>query len=331
MSLNKCRIGKLLLFGAIFRCLDSALTIAAALSYRSPFLSPFGKREEAQAKKMQYAVRNSDHVAALMAYRAWQDAGRRSHRAAHTYAQENFISHKTCQLLATMKHQFLELLSGIGFAPSNIDMRSLSKMSPAARSGCGDAVAEATGADFNANGNNFKLVVSVLCAALYPNIVQILSPELKYKATAVGAVLAPPSADELKFRTKTDGYVHVHPSSVNSQTAEYENPYLVYHEKIKTSRVFVRELSMVPVYPMILFGGSGVTVELQRGQFVLSLEDGWIKFVAAEHRMAELLKEIRYELDQLLAEKIEDPKLDLLTYGRGKLIIETIVNLISTE
>ena len=49
------------------------------------------------------------------------------------------------------------------------------------------------------------------------------------------------------------------------------------------------------------------------------------------HRMAELLKEMRYELDQLLAEKIQDPKLDLVTYGRGKLIIETIVHLISTE
>ena len=40
--------------------------------------------------------------------------------------------------------------------------------------------------------------------------------------------------------------------------------------------------------------------------------------------MAELLKEMRYELDQLLAEKIQDPKLDLVTYG--KLIIDTIVH-----
>ena len=38
--------------------------------------------------------------------------------------------------------------------------------------------------------------VSVLCAALYPNIVQILSPELKYKQTAAGAMLAPPTADQ---------------------------------------------------------------------------------------------------------------------------------------
>ena len=33
------RIGKLMLFGAIFRCLDPALTIAASLAFKSPFVS----------------------------------------------------------------------------------------------------------------------------------------------------------------------------------------------------------------------------------------------------------------------------------------------------
>lgn len=33
------RIGKLMLFGAIFCCLDSALTIAASLAFKSPFVS----------------------------------------------------------------------------------------------------------------------------------------------------------------------------------------------------------------------------------------------------------------------------------------------------
>lgn len=32
------RIGKLILFGAIFRCLDPALTIAASLAFKSPFV-----------------------------------------------------------------------------------------------------------------------------------------------------------------------------------------------------------------------------------------------------------------------------------------------------
>lgn len=33
------RIGKLILLGAIFRCLDPALTIAASLAFKSPFVS----------------------------------------------------------------------------------------------------------------------------------------------------------------------------------------------------------------------------------------------------------------------------------------------------
>lgn len=32
------RIGKLMLFGAIFRCLDPALTIAGSLAFKSPFV-----------------------------------------------------------------------------------------------------------------------------------------------------------------------------------------------------------------------------------------------------------------------------------------------------
>ena len=50
------------------------------------------------------------------------------------------------------------------------------------------------------------------------------------------------------------------------------------------------QVSMVPMYPMVLFGGTGVEVIMQRGEFVLSLENGWIKFVCESHVIAELLK-----------------------------------------
>lgn len=65
----------------------------------------------------------------------------------------------------------------------------------------------------------------------------------------------------------------------------YDSPYLVYHEKVKTSRVFIRDCSMVCVYPMVLFGGGQVNVDLQRGEFIISLDDGWIKFAAASHEV----------------------------------------------
>lgn len=70
-----------------------------------------------------------------------------------------------------------------------------------------------------------------------------------------------------------------------SQTRHFESPYLVYHEKIKTSRVFIRDCSMVSVYPLVLLGGGQVHMQLLRGDFVISLDDGWIRFVAASHQV----------------------------------------------
>ena len=89
---------------------------------------------------------------------------------------------------------------------------------------------------------------------------------------------------------------------------------------------------MVPIYPMILFGGGDqVEVELQRGQFVVSLEGGWIKVVTATQSIAEFLQRMRFELDQILVDKFANPKLDLATDPRKKLIIDAIVSVISIE
>lgn len=62
------RIGKLMLLGAIFHCVDSALTMAACLSYKTPFCSPFGKKDQADNRKRQFATGNSDQLTVLRAY-----------------------------------------------------------------------------------------------------------------------------------------------------------------------------------------------------------------------------------------------------------------------
>lgn len=62
------RIGKLILFGAIFCCLDSALTIAACLSHKNPFNIPFDKKHEIDPKK-EFFTANSDQLTILKAYK----------------------------------------------------------------------------------------------------------------------------------------------------------------------------------------------------------------------------------------------------------------------
>nr|KAG5714408.1 hypothetical protein BaRGS_006854 [Batillaria attramentaria] len=236
------RLGKLMLFGAIFRCLDSALTIAAALSFKSPFVSPFSKKDEADEKRKEFAVGNSDYLTILNAYK----------------------------MLANLKQQYVELLSDIGFTHKpNLRLRMLQR---AARETGGDGVVEATGPEANIHSKNWKLISAILVGALYPNVVQVMTPEARYSQSSGGAVMKAPNAEELRFATKSDGFVR-----------HYESPYLVYHEKVKTSKV------------------------------------------------AELLKELRLELDKLLEDKISNPNMDLATCPRGSRIISTIVTLITTQ
>ncbi|XP_051911127.1 putative ATP-dependent RNA helicase DHX57 isoform X2 [Hippocampus zosterae] len=321
------RVGKLMLFGAIFRCLDPALTIAASLAFKSPFVTPWDKRVEANDKKLDFAVANSDHLALLQAYKGWCNAKKAAHPSGPRYCQENFLSAQVLQEIASFKRQFAELLSDIGFIKEGLRSRMIERLG----SNGSDGVLEATGHEANLNAENIHLVSALLCAALYPNVVQVQEPQGVYKMSVKGAMKMLPKANELRFWTKSDGCVYVHPSSVNYGVRKYPSPYLVYLEKVKTSQVFIRHCSMVSVYALVLFGGGEVNVDMLRGQCVISLDDGWIRFAVDSHQVAELVKELRWELDRLLEDKIRRPSMDLCSCPRGSRIIRMIVNLVSTQ
>ncbi|XP_075156845.1 putative ATP-dependent RNA helicase DHX57 [Haematobia irritans] len=313
------RIGKLMLFGAIFQCLDSVLTIAACLSHKSPFVSPFNKRAEAERRKREFALCNSDHLTCLLAYKKWLDVSKRNFFASRNYADEHFLSLKTLQTISEVKYQFLELLVSIGFVPVNV---------PRKRKNANDNILELTGSDLNINGDNNRLLISLLCASLYPNIVKILTPERSYIQTAGGAMPKLATAKDLRFKTREDGYVAIHPSSVNADVGTFQSPFLVYQEKVKTSRIFIRECSMLPLVTLVLFAGSDLKVELHDGDFLFLLEDGWIIIKAHNHETAEMIQCLRTELLKLLEEKIRDPCLNLLNHENGRKIIQSIVYLI---
>lgn len=52
------------------------------------------------------------------------------------------------------------------------------------------------------------------------------------------------------------GRVFLHPSSLNFTCGKLESGWAVYSEVVETSKVFVRESSMVPIYAILLFGGA---------------------------------------------------------------------------
>ncbi|XP_070555588.1 ATP-dependent DNA/RNA helicase DHX36-like isoform X1 [Ptychodera flava] len=203
-------IGKMILFGAIFCCLDPVLTIAASLSFKDPFIIPIGKEKDADyMRKVLSEDTKSDHLMLVNAFKGWEDAKSLEWRAEKDYCWENFLSMNTLKLLNGMKTQFCEYLCDIGLVEST-DCKQ-----PAA----------------NKNADNLNLIRAVVCAGLYPNVAKIDQTGKKHK---------PP-----RLFTKTDGRVNLHQKSVNAGETDLQGKWLVYHQKIKSTGVYLHDSSVV--------------------------------------------------------------------------------------
>jgi hypothetical protein len=93
---------------------------------------------------------------------------------------------------------------------------------------------------------------------------------------------------------------------------------------VRTGRVYIRDSTMVSPMAILLFGGD-IQVRHAQEQLVV---DGWVVFKSPA-RIAVLVRELRRNLDALLARKFEDPNLDIRTEGRA--LNDAILRLIKNE
>ncbi|KAI5679650.1 hypothetical protein M9H77_00877 [Catharanthus roseus] len=277
-------IGKMLLMGSIFQCLNPALTIAAALAHRDPFVLPMSRKEEADAAKRSFAGDScSDHIALLKAFEGWKDAKRTGN--ARAFCWENFLSPVTLQMMEDMRNQFLDLLSDIGFVDKSK----------------GDNA-------YNQYGRDLEMVCAILCAGLYPNVVQC---KRRGKRTALF--------------TKEVGKVDIHPASVNAGVHLFPLPYLVYSEKVKTTGIYIRDSTNISDYALLMFGGNLIPSQNGNG---IEMLGGYLHFSASD-RVLQLIKKLRGELDKLLNRKIEEPGLDISSEGKG--VVTAVVELLHSQ
>jgi ATP-dependent RNA helicase DHX57 len=67
------RCGKLMVYGAMFGCLDPCVSIAAILTVKSPFVSPQEKREESKAARGKFSGNQGDLIGDLRAFEQWDE------------------------------------------------------------------------------------------------------------------------------------------------------------------------------------------------------------------------------------------------------------------
>jgi len=412
------RIAKMMIYGCVFRCVEPCLTIAASMAFRSPFMAPFDKREEADKVRRHISNGNiSDHLTLLAAYDGWIDIQRTSGAsAARQYLRKNFLSYNTLSMIRNMKEQFKKLLANIGFLPQirSATLRSLGKVSKTSSSSSrprifweerridssdgkpyteasfvdvyggltewklskpgpplerrvdpsdgnaytkhsfletygglkeweasGKAAAAAMRAkgknvvrdyetseaerSINENQGNLRLVRALLVAGLYPNVVRVDRVDVKKSGYNDRKGGKGDKKVEVKLTANT-GSVEIHPASVLWGEAGFRYPFLIYHEKVKTSKVYLRDATMITPYSLLLFGGN-IKVDHTMGQVVV---DDWISFnIPAQH--AVLIHQLRLQIDKLLQRKITEPQYDALNCDQSNKIVEAVSQLMLSE
>lgn len=123
-------LGKLILLGSIFKCLDMAITVAAMLSSKSPFVTPFGQRNQADTVRLAFRRGDSDLLTMYNAYLAWRRVCQSASGGGEfQFCRKNFLSPQTLANIEDLKGQLIFALVDSGFLPLTEDeRRTLSRL-----------------------------------------------------------------------------------------------------------------------------------------------------------------------------------------------------------
>jgi len=258
------RIGKILIMGALLNCISPTLSIAACLSHKSPFLkyekstvAPFLSKEGRYISSQQ----QSDHLVLAAAIEGWIRASSSNKSLAFSYAKKHDLSIQNIEIIMEMRHQFALMLADGGL---------LEKTNNTA----GRTWYDSDTCIHNANKDSSSVVKAVIVASLYPNV----------------AIMGDASPGSRPTWHDGLGPVALHPSSalVENTEAAFHRPFLVYNEKVRTSKVFLRDCTVASPLSLYLFGGA-INIDHRAG---LAIVDGWIR-MKVPARCAAILLAVR--------------------------------------
>ncbi|KAI0471625.1 P-loop containing nucleoside triphosphate hydrolase protein [Xylariaceae sp. FL0804] len=307
------RCGKLMVYGAIFGCLDESVTIAAILSTRSPFLNPPpDRRDAAKAARMAFSRGSEgDLLTDLRAFQQWSAMVDRGTPQRHTrqFCDDNFLSYQTLSDIAATRVQYLASLAEIGIIGSSTTTTTTATTSLEQQGG---------------GGASPSLVRALTASAFTPQIARIQLPDKKFAASMAGAVELDPEARTIRYFARDVGRVFVHPSSTlfDAQGFAGGAAFVSYFTMMATNKVFIRELTPFNSFTLLLFSGAIELDTLGRGLVV----DGWLR-LRGWARIGVLVSRLRGMVDNIIAMKVNNPQVDL----RSNEVIRLVTKLVELD
>ncbi|KAJ1980823.1 hypothetical protein H4R35_000971 [Dimargaris xerosporica] len=269
-------LGRMILYGALLQCLDPMLTIAAALSSKSPFVTPMDKQTEARAAHARLAAastagRRSDFLTLYYVYKIWREEWQQQPRRAQRFCFQHYLSHTNLLVIEQMKRQYLALLVDMGF----VDRTALPRPSATMPRAVQQALCLVP-PQLDQHSDRAAVVHAALVAGLHPQVLyfsdRVHHPH--HRPTNASDNKPPPvRAIYLDHSASRSKEVMIHPSSVNSEyiparvavggdneqwvgDAHSPSPWMVYYNLMETAyhRVYAWETAQITAHPIALFG-----------------------------------------------------------------------------
>ena len=249
------------------------------------------------------------------------DAARAARAAGAAIASRLALSQQCLNTLQDMRGQFATMLADARFVD-----RARSSMSSAGGGGVSGgfssssaAWADDHAAPWNRHAREACVIKAALTAALYPNVA-VLDEAAGEKGGGGGGATTTTTSSSSRPPLFHDGSgpVSIHPSSTLSSlpARALTSPYLVYLEKMRTTRAFLRDATAVSPMAVCLFGGSsgssggggggsrGGGLEVRHAERSLVV-DGWLRARLPSAAAAVLVVRAREALDRYLASRVE--------------------------
>lgn len=274
-------LGKMIVLGVLFRCLDPMLILGAASGAPDIFLNPIGAaRSQAQKSKFSFVQGSeSDHIGLLNAVHELRQHRRASgENSLRFFAMDNFLSMTSFRSIESTARQIVGILVDSGLIPYSDEHHQHNSLELGSRS-------------LNENSSKFPLIRALALAGMHPNLA----------ISMFGRVL----------RTPGENNVMLHPSSVNAPRdrqgeGRIQRGSLFTYGTMARSNdgksIYLRHTTKCTPLMAVLFGG-----RLVRQGPIIQM-DGWLPFwvKSTDHSALKTVMEFRKGLNRLLAGAFQD-------------------------
>lgn len=275
-------LGKLVLLASMFSCVDVAITIAAILSSKSPFLTPFGAKQRADIARLSFKTGDSDLLTTYNAYKAWRTVCTTAGRSEMQFCHKNFLSPQNLGNIEDLKAQLLSSLAETGFVQMSPDERRLLSRY---RSTTRHRTFVAVPAQYDTHSANDLLVNTVIATAFYPKLLTREGKGWRNISNNQTVSLAPTSVNKGTNTAKFLSYYHIMQSSNKFYNAH--------------------STSIAHPLPMVLMVGADMDFKLHAG--VVSFPGNVVRFAVREWRAAVALKVLRRRVKEVLSASWKNP------------------------